>query len=301
MSEILLQTKGLTKQYGHQKAVDHVNIHIKKGAIYGFIGRNGAGKTTFLKMIGGLAKPTEGEIELFGYSGKQLKMVRSRVGCLIETPGLYYGMNARDNLKMKCKLLGVKREGYLEEILETVGLPDVGNKKVRHFSLGMKQRLGIALALVGEPDLLLLDEPINGLDPQGIVEVRDTILRLKKERNMTILISSHLLEELSKIATDYGIIHKGSLLQELTKEDLMKHCGERIELVVDYPEQAVPILEQLGFLNYQVMSKEKIYIFERLEDSARLNMELAKAGVMVKSISIANEELESYFLNLTSA
>lgn len=301
MSELLLQTKDLTKRYKHQKAVDHVNVHIRKGAIYGFIGRNGAGKTTFLKMIGGLAEPSEGEIEMFGYSGRELKQIRSRIGCLIETPGLYHGMNAKDNLKIKCKLMGVKREGYLEEILETVGLSNVGNKKVGHFSLGMKQRLGIGLALIGEPDLLLLDEPINGLDPQGIVEVRDTILRLKEERNMTILISSHLLEELSKIATDYGIIHKGSLLQELTREELMKHCRERIELIVDSPELVVPVLERLGFMDYQVVDKGKIYIFERLEDSAILNMELAKAGILVKGISIVNEELESYFLNLTGA
>lgn len=301
MSEILLQTKGLTKRYGHQKAVDRVNVHIKKGAIYGFIGRNGAGKTTFLKMIGGLATPSEGEIEMFGYSGRELKQVHSRVGSLIETPGLYNGMNARDNLSIKCKLMGMKQKGYIDRILETVGLSNVGKKKVGHFSLGMKQRLGIGLALIGEPDLLLLDEPINGLDPQGIVEVRDTILRLKEERNMTILISSHLLEELSKIATDYGIIHKGSLLQELTREELMKHCSERIEILADNPELVLPILEQLGFMDYQVVDRKKIYVFERLEDSAILNMELAKAGIMIRSISIASEELESYFLNLTGA
>lgn len=282
MSELLLRTKGLTKRYGQQKAVDHVDIHIKKGAIYGFIGRNGAGKTTLLKMVGGLAAPSEGEMELFGYSGRALKQVRSRVGCLIETPGLYHNMNAKDNLKIKCKLMGMKREGYLDGILDTVGLSDVGNKKTGHFSLGMKQRLGIGMALVGEPDLLLLDEPINGLDPQGIVEVRDTILRLREERNMTILISSHLLEELSKIATDYGIIHKGKLLQELTREELMKHCGERIELFVEHPESAIPVIERLGFMDYQIVDKEKICIFERLKDSAMLNMELAKAGIMVK-------------------
>lgn len=197
--------------------------------------------------------------------------------------------------------MGMKQKGYIDRILETVGLSNVGKKKVGHFSLGMKQRLGIGLALIGEPDLLLLDEPINGLDPQGIVEVRDTILRLKEERNMTILISSHLLEELSKIATDYGIIHKGSLLQELTREELMKHCSERIEILADNPELVLPILEQLGFMDYQVVDRKKIYVFERLEDSAILNMELAKAGIMIRSISIASEELESYFLNLTGA
>jgi ABC-2 type transport system ATP-binding protein len=301
MSEILLQTKGLTKQYGHQKAVDHVDVHIRKGAIYGFIGRNGAGKTTFLKMIGGLAEPTDGEIELFGYSGKDLKKVRSRVGCLIETPGLYGNMSAKENLEIKCRLTGIKKKGYVEEILEMVGLEHVGKKRTKQFSLGMKQRLGIALALAGEPDLLHLDEPINGLDPQGIVEVRDTILRLREEKDMTILISSHLLEELSKIATDYGIIHKGSLLQEITKEELMKRCGERMEVITDTPELAVPVLERFGFTKYQVMDKERIFVFERLEDSGMLNRELMKAGVLVKGISIRKEELENYFLNLTGS
>lgn len=175
MSELLLQTRNLTKQYGRHRAVDDVNMHIKKGAIYGFIGRNGAGKTTCLKMISGLSTPSYGEIEMFGYKGKDLQKVRSRVGCLIEAPGLYGNMSAYDNLNIKCKLTGIKKKGYIEELLKTVGLDTVGEKKTKHYSLGMKQRLGIALALVGEPDLLILDEPINGLDPQGIVEVRETI------------------------------------------------------------------------------------------------------------------------------
>ena len=280
LSEMLLETRNLTKQYGHHKAVDSVNMHIKKGAIYGFIGRNGAGKTTCLKMISGLSKPTCGEIEMFGYKGKDLQKVRSRIGCLIEAPGLYGNMTAYENLNIKCKLFGIK-------------------KKTKHFSLGMKQRLGIGLALVGEPDLLVLDEPINGLDPQGIAEIRDTIQRLQKEKNMTICISSHILEELSKIATDYGIIHNGSLLQEITREELIRRCSERIELTLDHPKQAIPVLDSMGFTNYQVTDKEHIHIFERLNESAALNMELAKAGIPVKGISITSEELETYFLNLT--
>lgn len=299
MSELLLTTRGLTKQYGSHKAVDHVDLHLKKGAIYGFIGRNGAGKTTFLKMISGLAEPTEGEIELFGYTGKKLSKVGSRVGCLIENPGLYGNMSAYDNLNIKCKLFGIRKKGYIGEILESVGLAETGKKKVRHFSLGMKQRLGIALALVGEPDLLVLDEPINGLDPQGIVEIRDTILSLNREKNMTILISSHILEELSKIATDYGIIHKGSLLQELTREELLKRCTERMELALDNPESALPVLDKLGFTNYQVVDKGHIHIYERLQDSALVNRELVGNGIILKGISITNEELETYYLNLT--
>ena len=270
LSEMLLETRNLTKQYGHHKAVDSVNMHIKKGAIYGFIGRNGAGKTTCLKMISGLSKPTCGEIEMFGYKGKDLH---------------------------KCKLFGIKKKSYIEEILRIIGLEDVGKKKTKHFSLGMKQRLGIGLALVGEPDLLVLDEPINGLDPQGIAEIRDTIQRLQKEKNMTICISSHILEELSKIATDYGIIHNGSLLQEITREELIRRCSERIELTLDHPKQAIPVMDSMGFTNYQVTDKE--HIFERLNESAALNMELAKSGIPVKGISITSEELETYFLNLT--
>ena len=299
MSDVLLRTQSLTKRYGHQRAVDQVSLHIKRGAVYGFIGRNGAGKTTFLKMVSGLARPTSGEIEMFGKRGKDLGELRSRVGCLIEAPGLYGNMSAAANLKIKCKLFGIYKKGYVEELLRTVGLKDCGKKAVKRFSLGMKQRLGIALALVGEPDLLVLDEPINGLDPQGIAEVRDTIHKLNEERDMTIIISSHILEELSKIATDYGIIHQGSLLQELTREELMKRCSERMEITLDEPKQAVPVLDALGFKDYQIADKEHIQIFERLDESAKVNMELAKAGIPVKGITINSEELETYFLNLT--
>ena len=299
MSEYLLSTKGLSKCFGHHKAVVHVNLHIRKGAIYGFIGRNGAGKTTCLKMISGLAEPTEGEIEIFGYKGNDLKQMRSRIGCLIEAPGLYENMTAYENIKTKCLFCGIHQKGYIEDILEIIGLSHTGKKKAKHFSLGMKQRLGIGLALVGEPDLLVLDEPINGLDPQGIAEVRDTLSRLQQERNLTILISSHILEELSKLATDYGIIHNGTLLQELTREELMRRCSERIEIVLDEPRRAVPILDRLGFTQYQVTDSSHIQVYERLLESAMLNMELSKAGILVKSITITNEELETYFLNLT--
>lgn len=299
MSEYLLSTSGLTKQFGHHKAVNSVDLHVKKGAIYGFIGRNGAGKTTFLKMISGLSQPTSGEIEMFGYKNEELKHVRSRISCLIEAPGIYGNMSAYDNLAIKCKLFGIHDKQYIENILKIVGLSDTGKKKTKHFSLGMKQRLGIGLALVGESDLLVLDEPINGLDPQGIAEIRDMLLRLKEEQNMTILISSHILEELSKIATHYGIIHNGNLLQELTREELMIRCSERMEVLLDDPKKAIPVLDQMGFTNYQVMDQHKIYIYERLNESASVNMELAKAGILVRGIGITSEELENYFLNLT--
>lgn len=299
MDEYLLKTYGLTKQYGRMKAVDHINLHVKKGAIYGFIGRNGAGKTTFLKMISGLAAPTSGEIELFGYRGQELKYVRSRIGCLIEEPGLYGNMTARENLRIKCKLFGIDDIHYIDKLLQVVGLSDTDKKRVKNFSLGMKQRLGIALALTGEPDLLILDEPINGLDPQGIAEIRDTLLRLNEEQQITILISSHILEELEKLATHYGIIHHGTLLQELTKEELLQRCSERIELVLDEPRKAIPILDQMNFTHYEVVDERRIHIYERLEESGNINMELAKHGILIRSIRIQNQELESYFLNLT--
>ena len=299
MCEYVLSTHALTKQYGKQKAVNEVSIHIKRGAIYGFIGRNGAGKTTFLKMISGLSAPTEGTIEVLGYSGKELSKVRSRVGCLIEEPGLYPNMTARQNLMLKAQLLGIRQKDYMDNILQTVGLADTGKKKTKHFSLGMKQRLGIGLALVGNPDLLVLDEPINGLDPQGIAEIRDTILTLQKEQNMTILISSHILEELSKLCTDYGIIHEGVLLQELTKEELMKKCCERMELTLDDPALALPVLDQMGFNEYQVVDRHHIHIFERLRESANVNRTLMQAGITLREITTNSEELENYFLNLT--
>lgn len=299
MSEILLQTRQLTKQFGRHKAVNEVSMHIKRGAIYGFIGKNGAGKTTFLRMICGLAEPTAGEIELFGCKGKELSNVRSRIGCLIENPGLYGNMSAYSNLKIKCDLFGIRDKKYIQNILDTVGLSDVGNKKTKHFSLGMKQRLGIGLALVGDPDILVLDEPINGLDPQGIVEVRDMLVQLQEKHNMTILISSHILEELAKVATDFGIIHNGSLVQELTREQLFNRCRERIELTMDNPELAIPVLDSMGFTKYQVVDKEHIHVFERLEDSADLNMQLCMAGLPVRGIFITSENLENYFLNLT--
>lgn len=299
MSEYLLSTTGLTKTFGQHKAVNHVDLHVKKGAIYGFIGRNGAGKTTFMKLISGLSTPTSGEISLFGYSGGDLKKVRNRVGCLIEQPGLYPDMSAFDNLKLKCLANGVYRREYVMELLELVGLNNVGKKHTRYFSMGMKQRLAIALALVGEPDLLVLDEPINGLDPQGIVEIRETIQKLNTERNITIIISSHILEELSKIATHYGIIHNGELIQEMTEEELRKTCSEHLEITLTNPQAALPVLDGMGITNYQVVDQEHIYIYERIHDSAVISTQLVKAGSMVSEIKINDEGLENYYLELT--
>lgn len=295
----LLQTNSLTKQYGRQKAVNAVNIHIRQGDIYGLIGRNGAGKTTLLKMLSGLAAPTEGDFTLYGKRGKEAYRCLSRVGTLIERPGIYPNMSAAENLRVKCLAMGIRKKGEIEEILDIVGLGDTGKKKVKNFSLGMKQRLGIALALVGNPDLVILDEPINGLDPQGIAEIRETLSRLNSERNITFIISSHILEELSKIATHYGIIHDGVLLQELTREELLARCSERIELRTDDTRKACTVLDEIGITEYKVVDADTIHIFERLNDSGEITMALARNQVKTMGITVKNEALEDYYLNLT--
>lgn len=297
--DYLISTNCLTKKYGKHKAADNVSLHIKRGDIYGLIGRNGAGKTTILKMIGGLAKPTSGEISIFGKTGKESLPYMSRIGSLIEQPGLYMNMSAAENLKIKCIAVGVKDKDYINNLLETVGLGDVGNKKVKNFSLGMKQRLGIALALVGEPDLLILDEPINGLDPQGIVEMREIISRLNQEKNITIIISSHILEELSKIATTYGIIHNGNLLEETSREELMAKCSEKIELITDNTAGACVVIESMGIKNYKLVDDRTIHIFERLDECGEITIALAKKDIKIFGISVKSEALEDYYLNMT--
>ena len=224
----VLSTDNLTKVYHGFKAVNSINIHVEEGDIYGFIGRNGAGKTTTLKMISGLASPTSGSFSLYEVPFEELnaQKVFARVGNLIEEPGLYPDMTAFDNIYLKCICAGIKDKNYAMEILELVDLDRTGKKKVKGFSLGMRQRLGIALAMVGDPKLLILDEPINGLDPQGILEIRETILKLNKERKITFIISSHILGELSKMATRYGIIDKGRLLKELSAEELASQTDD---------------------------------------------------------------------------
>lgn len=295
----LLSTNGLTKKFGRYKVVNAVNIHIRQGDIYGLIGRNGAGKTTILKMISGLVAPTEGDFSLFEKSGKAAYQYMSRIGTLIEAPGIYPNMSAYENMKLKCIAMGVRKQGVIEELLNTVGLGTVGKKKVKNFSLGMKQRLGIALALVGDPDLVILDEPINGLDPQGIAEVRETLFKLNKEKNITFIISSHILEELSKIATNYGIIHDGVLIKEMTREELLAECSERIELKTDDTGKACTVLENMGIHQYKVVDVDTIQILERLNDGGSITMTLAENGVKTVGITIKNEALEDYYLNLT--
>lgn len=297
--EYILSTHNLTKIYGKQKAVDKVNLHIKKGDIYGLIGKNGAGKTTILRMLGGLARPSEGEFSLYGYQGKEVKKLQSRLGLLIEEPGIYGNLSAYENLKIKSLAMGVKDKETIQNILNLVGLDDVGKKAVKKFSLGMKQRLGIGLALVGNPDLVILDEPINGLDPQGIAEIRETIESLNHEQGITFLISSHILEELSKVATNYGIIHKGVLLQEMTNEELVENCGEYMEIRTEDVKNVCTIIESMNIKQYKVVDGKTVQIFERMDESAEINFALSSKGVRIKEMIVKNVSLEEYFLKLT--
>ena len=222
--EYILETNQLKKTYHHFKAINDLNMHIEKGAIYGLIGKNGAGKTTLIRLICGLQNPTKGTYTIYGIpnTDKQILNVRKRMRAIIETPSIRLDATAEDNLKEQYRIMGLPSFDNLQEILKLVGLMDTGKKRAKHFSLGMKQRLGIAIALVGNPDFLILDEPINGLDPEGIIEIRELILKLNKERGITFLISSHYLDELSKIATDYGFIENGHMIQEISKEELEK-------------------------------------------------------------------------------
>ena len=300
MSEIMLRTTTLTKKFKQYAAVNQVSLTVNRGEIYGFIGRNGAGKTTFLKMVSGLTYPTQGKIELFGEDCSKDSNLFNRIGVLIEAPGLYGGLTAFENLKAKCIAYGISDNNYINDLLGFVGLADTGKKKAKNFSLGMKQRLGIAMALIGDPDLLVLDEPINGLDPQGIVEIRDTILKLNKEKNITIIISSHILEELSKIASNYGIIHEGKLVQQLTREELLSRCSEHIEIKTTQTKEACTVLEEsLNIHNYKVVDSSTIYVLERFNETGTINMALASKGILVNSINTTSDDLETYFLNLT--
>lgn len=220
--EVILRTNHITKQYGNQAVVDDLSMTIRKGDIYGFIGKNGAGKTTLIRMITGLAKPSDGNMLLFGNSN--LLEGRRNIGTVIESPALYSGMTARENLIVQCKLQNVSDFTQVDNILTLVGLSETSKKKAKNFSLGMRQRLAIAIALVGNPQLLILDEPTNGLDPEGIKEIRELIVKLNKDRKITVLISSHILGELSKFATRYGIIHHGKLIEEFTEQQLLERC-----------------------------------------------------------------------------
>ncbi len=298
--ETVLETKDLTKQFGGKTAVSHVDMEVHRGDIYGFIGKNGAGKTTLIRMAVGLAAPTSGSIRLMG--SDHLEEQRRKIGTVIEYPAVFPHMTAKENMEAQCRLLGVKNvKKETDNLLEIVGLGDTGKKKARNFSLGMKQRLAIALALIGNPEFLCLDEPTNGLDPAGIVEVRDLIQRLNRERQITVLISSHILGELSKLATRYGIIHQGRMLEQFTAEELEERCRSGLEIHVDNREAAVKLLhEQFRIADIRPLENGGLLLPEPCTQPALLNQALVQAGVMVDSLHIRQGDLEHYFMQVTS-
>lgn len=291
--EYIIETRGLCKQFPNKLAVDHVDMHIKKGEIYGFIGKNGAGKTTTMKLLLGLLRPTEGEIKLFGSS--DLATERRRIGSLIEEPGLYKGATAYENLK-RFSILSGGTDMEIEENLKLVGLAHARDTKVKEFSLGMKQRLGIAVALLGNPEVLILDEPINGLDPAGIKEIRDSLVRLNKEKGVTILISSHILDELAKVTTTYGIINDGKLIEEVDAKSLMERCEKNLTIHVNDSKKAAEILEKNNLLGKHNITDQALVVYDHLNEATKMNKALVEGGVEVSSIEHSEIGFEDYFI-----
>ena len=299
--ENILQTYNLTRKYGTTSVVDNINMNIKKGEIYGFLGRNGAGKTTTLRMIMGLISPTKGEYELFGKKMGD-REVFGRIGAIIETPGFYPNLTARENLDIHRRLMGIPNKEYVDEALEIVGLTnyDIKKKKVKKYSLGMKQRLGVARALLHKPELLILDEPTNGLDPVGIKEMRETMLDLNKKKEITILVSSHILGEIQQLATKIGIIHKGKLLEEIDYKNFEKKNRHYINLRVNNDKKAVTILEKsMNIKDYEVTEPNKIRIYEMLDKSNDVAKKMISEGIDVYEVNVMNDTLEDYFVRLT--
>ena len=296
--EYVLTTKDLCKSYGHFKALNGLTMNVPKGAIYGFVGENGAGKTTLIRLICGLQKVTSGEYQLYGRSSTSKDIIKSRrrMGAIVETPSVFAGMSARDNLKQQCSILGLPDFDCVDEILKLVGLENTGNKKAGNFSLGMRQRLGIAVALVGDPDFLILDEPVNGLDPQGIIEIRELILKLNRERQITVLISSHILDELSRLATHYGFIHKGRLIREMSAKELEAACRKCMHIVVTDINALVKTLEEMK-IEYEVTSDREADIFAEINIS-KLAVALLKDNCEIVSINEKDESLESFYISL---
>lgn len=296
----VLSIKDLCKDYGKFHVLKGVNLDIPKESIFGLVGRNGAGKTTLMRIITGLAEPTSGTYSIGGISSKDKKIltVRRRMGSIIESPAIYKNLNAYDNVKLQYINLGMTSFDSIPGLLELVDLQGTGRKKAGKFSLGMRQRLGIAVALCGNPDILVLDEPINGLDPQGIIQMREILLRINREKHTTILISSHILEELSKLATHYAFIEKGEILQTLSAHDLMGRVRKASRLIVSSTELICPVFDREG-VEYKVENEETIDIFSDIT-ATRIVALANEANVEVVSISDNNESLEGYFMNLVA-
>ncbi|OPJ60019.1 ABC transporter ATP-binding protein [Clostridium oryzae] len=299
MDSIILEAHGLTKVYNKTVALDHINLKIGKGKIYGFIGQNGAGKTTFLRLITGLAFPTEGKLALWGESGSvELQMQRKRIGCMIETPALYPNLSAYQNMEVQRIQRGIPDKAIIEKCLHSVGLKGTGRKAVRNFSLGMRQRLGIAIALLNTPEFLILDEPINGLDPTGIVEIRNLLKSLNKEYGMTILVSSHILEELYQTASQFILLDRGKVIEELSARELDEHCKKHIAIKTQNPEKALLVLEdKLNTENIQLMPDGMLRLYEHLDEVERVAQILSGANILVTGLNISGDTLEDYFLS----
>lgn len=300
MREVILATKNLTKNYNKTSALQNVNLELKQGEIYGLVGKNGAGKTTLLRILSGQAFPTEGSISLFGTSSEsELNRERRRIGSIIETPSFYANMTAEQNLEYYRIQRGIPGKSCVKEALTEVGLANTGKKKYKGFSLGMKQRLGLALALMNQPEILLLDEPINGLDPFGIVEIRNLLLKLNQEKNITILISSHILNELSNLVTYYGFIDKGVLVKQLSQEALSKECNRYLELRVDQIDKMTALLEtKLHCTSFKVTPDQTIQIFDYPEQISKVSELAVENGIGLNSIGIKEINLENYFIQL---
>ncbi len=296
--EYVLTTNTLQKKYHNFTALDNVNMHIPKGAIYGFVGENGAGKTTLIRLICGLQAPTGGSYSLFGVpsSDKNIRKSRQRMGAVVETPSVYLNLSAADNLKQQLRILGVPSFEAIPELLNIVGLENTGSKKAKHLSLGMRQRLGIAVSLAGNPDFLVLDEPVNGLDPQGIVEMRELLLKLNVEYGITILISSHILGELSKLATFYGFIHKGRIIQEISAKALEASCRKSLRASVSDTKALAMAMEEKG-VEYQIISETQAEVYDDITVSDLVNI-LNPKECIVYSVSSREEGLEKHYMNL---
>ena len=294
----VLETNNLSKSYGKFHALQGLTMHIPKGAIYGFVGKNGAGKTTLIRLICGLQTPTDGSYSLYGIDSRQkeIKKSRRRMGAVVESPAIYSDLTAEENLRQQYLILGLPSYDGLEEILKLVGLENTGKKKAGNFSLGMRQRLGIAIALVGDPDFLVLDEPINGLDPQGIIEIRELILKLNREYNITVLISSHILDELSRLATHYGIIDGGRMVKELSAQELQAACRKKVHITVTNTIPLCTVLDEMG-IEYQVFSQTEADILGKVSVS-QLTQKLAPYGCEILSMQEQDENLEGYYMNL---
>ena len=294
----ILQTSKLTKKYKNFWALKGLSMQVPKGSIYGLVGKNGAGKTTLIRLICGLQKPTKGGYALYGIKNtdRRISTSRRRMGAVVETPAIYMDMTAEDNLKQQCLILGVPTCDSIPAILELVGLQNTGSKKAKHFSLGMKQRLGIAVALVGNPDFLVLDEPINGLDPQGIIEIRELILKLNREYQITVLISSHILDELSRLATHYGFVDDGRMIKEVSAEELESICRKCHHVEVTDTTVLARVLDASG-LSYDILSDTEANIYGRI-NLTQLIFTLQKEGCEVITSREQDESLESYFINL---